>query len=141
MSKTIILGATLPLILFLFPNHILGLSDQERYDVGWQSGVSQAQYDWNNNLPYDPLCPAHHSNSFCVGYQGSYNHWWESAQRLSNQQVTEQNAAVSVKGNENYVRITQQSNDQVGGSGCDRGQDSGSVNPRCTILCANVQIR
>jgi hypothetical protein len=127
------LGATLPLILFLFPNHVVALSEQERYDIGWQSGISQAQYDWNNNLPYDPLCPAHHSDSFCMGFQASCNHWWDSAQRLSNQQVTEQNAKVEIRGNGNHVTISQQSNGKS-------SDDGWSVNPRCSILCANVQI-
>jgi hypothetical protein len=143
MSKTVaFLGATLPLILFLFPNHTLALSVQQRYDVGWPNGISQAQYDWNNNLPYDPLCPAHHTDSFCLGFHGGYNHWWHSAQ----QQITqgsEQSASVNIRGNGDHVIVNQQSNDQLGSNGDDGDSSSGSGKqqlPKCLILCAAITL-
>jgi hypothetical protein len=140
MNRTIIYGAIAPLFLLLLPNQVFALSDQERFDIGWQSGVPQAQYDWNNNLQYDPLCPSHHSDSFCLGYRSGYNHWWDSVQQLSNRQVTEQNANVDVQGNGNHVTVDQQSGGQAGNNR-DGGQAGGSANPRCIVLCANVQIK
>jgi len=143
MNKTIILIAIVPLFPLLSTNHVFALSDQGRYEIGWQSGVSQSQYDWNNNVQYEPFCPEHYSNSFCLGFQEGYDHWWNSARQLSNQQITqctEQNAAINIRGNENHVTINQQSNNNAG-SGEDDGGWSGGANPRCTILCANVQIK
>ena len=140
MNKTIIYCAITLLFLFLLPNQVFALSDQERFDIGWQSGVAQAQYDWNSNLPYEPLCPSHHSDSFCLGYRSGYNHWWDSAQQPSNQQVTEQKAKVDVRGNGNHVTVDQQLNEQVGDNR-DGGQADGGANPRCVVLCANVQIK
>ena len=138
MNKTIILGALIPLFLLPLTNHVFALSDQERYHIGWQSGVSQSQYDWNNNIPYKPDCPKHHSDSFCLGYQYAYNHWWKSAQQQITQGI-EQNADLIIRGNGNHVTVNQQSNTQAG-TGEDDGE-GGSVNPRCTFLCANVQVK
>jgi len=55
-------------------------------------------------------------------------------------QGTEQNAAINIRGNENHVTVNQQSNNNAG-SGEDDGGGSGGANPRCTFLCANVQIK
>ena len=140
MNKTIIYGTVIPLFLLLLPNQVSALSDQERFDIGWQSGVSQAQYDWNNNTSYGPTCPSHHTASFCEGYRAGYSHWWDSTQQLSNQQATEQNAKVDIRGNGNHVTVDQQSNDQAGDDR-DGGQAGRSANPRCVVLCANVQIK
>jgi hypothetical protein len=140
MNKTIIFGALIFLSLFLLPNQVLALSSQERYNIGWQSGVGQAQDDWNSNTPYGSICPTHHTASFCRGFEAGYNHWWDSAQQLSKQQVTEQNAKVDIRGNGNHVTVDQQSGGQAGNNR-DGGQAGGSANPRCIVLCANVQIK
>src|SRR5215831_14523073 len=127
MNKITTLGAIIPLVLLILPNHVLALSDQERYNIGWQSGVSQSQYDWNNNIPYEPNCPKYHSDSFCLAYQEGYVHWWKSAQQQITQ-GTEQNAAVNIRGNGNHVTVNQQSNNRAGSSEGDGG-GSGGANP------------
>jgi hypothetical protein len=144
MNKTIILGAIIPLFLLLSTNCVFALSDQGHYEIGWQSGVSQSQYDWDNNVPYEPFCPGHHSNSFCLGFQEGYDPWWKSARQLSNQQITqgtEQNTAVNIPGNGNHVTVNQQSNNNAGSSEDDGQGGRDGANPRCTFLCANVQIK
>jgi hypothetical protein len=141
MNKTIILIALIPLFPLLSTNHVFALSDQGRYEIGWQSGVSQSQYDWNNNVQYEPFCPEHHSNSFCLGFQEGYDHWRQLSNQQQLTQGTEQNAAINIRGNENHVTVKQQTNNNAG-SGEDDGQGGrGSANPRCTFLCANVQIK
>src|SRR5215831_8563075 len=70
--------------------------------------------------------PEHHSNSFCLGFQEGYDHWWNSARQLSNQQITqgpEQNTAVNIRGNGNHVTVNQQSNNNAGS-----GEEDGGVN-------------
>lgn len=141
MNKTVILGATIPMFLLLLPNQVFALSNRERYNIGWQSGVSGAQYDWNNGVQYDPLCPAHHPDYFSRGYQVGYNHWWESVHH-SNQQITqgsEQQAKVNILGNDNRVNINQKSNDQVENAG-DYSRNGNEQLPKCVILCSTINV-
>jgi hypothetical protein len=114
------------------------------YNDGWNAGVNDAMYAWDNNQGYDPSCPSGHSDIYCSGYSSGYNHWWSSAQNNNeNNQQTEQNANVKINGNNNKVTINQQSSNQVGSN--DIGSDgsyhhSGAVNPDCRLLCLGVNI-
>jgi hypothetical protein len=77
---------------------------------GWNAGVNDAMYAWDNNQGYDPSCPSGHSDIYCGGYSSGYNHWWSSAQNNNNvnNKQAEQSANIKINGNNNKVTIDQQ---------------------------------
>jgi hypothetical protein len=134
----------------------------DKYYKGYSQGQAKASEDYNNayngRVYYKPFCPTDdawtqangpHSSNFCAGFIDGYNAQWTSLAPVFMQrhwervnQQTEQSSNVNIKGNNNRVVVNQQASNNVGSNGYGYGHSSSSgINPRCTILCANIQVR
>jgi hypothetical protein len=86
-----------------------------RYESGYQAGISDAIYDHDNNLAYNPIgqCLSCHSELYWHGFHQGYDHQWNSYQT----QESTQGTSININGNNNYVSTNQysgQNQDQQG---------------------------
>lgn len=77
---------------------------------GYQAGVSDAVYDVQNNLAYQPYgsCLPCHSQDYWSNFHQGYDHYWNSHQ----QQESTQGTSININGNNNYVNTAQYNNQQ-----------------------------
>ena len=78
-----------------------------RYESGYQAGISDAIYDHDNNVAYNPIgqCLSCHSELYWSGFHHGYDAQWNSYQ---NQEST-QGKSINIYGNNNYVNTAQYS--------------------------------
>jgi hypothetical protein len=83
--------------------------DQET-DAGFSDGVSDAVYDHQNNLAYNPIgsCIPCHSEDYWNNFRSGYDDKWNSFQSQDSNQMTK----ININGNNNYVTTNQESNQQ-----------------------------
>jgi hypothetical protein len=79
-------------------------------DVGFSDGVSDAVYDHQNNLAYNPIgsCIPCHSQDYWNNFHQGYDDKWNSFQSQDSNQMTK----ININGNNNYVTTNQESNQQ-----------------------------
>jgi hypothetical protein len=126
----------------------------QHYYVGFADGSHTAFRDYGYG--YNPSCPTNddgsdHTANYCAGYTDGYRAQWHAIYVYHHPQTQsiEQSSNVNIRGNNNRVVVNQQASNNVG-----ERQQGGqsypypfypdrqhSINPRCAILCANIQIR
>lgn len=120
----------------------------QHYYVGFADGSHAAFRDYGYG--YDASCPTRddgsdHTPNYCAGYTDGYRAQWHAIyvyHHLQTQSI-DQSSSVNIKGNNNRIVVNQQANNGVNQpvSVYGYGHSSSGINPRCAILCANIQIR
>jgi hypothetical protein len=127
--KTIALSTTAAIIvLSTMTIHAFAYQNYQHYSQGWNDGQTNAQDAWKNGMGYDPLiCNGEgHTHDYCQGYIQGYNEYWHRAQAVnsdSNNNEAENNASISINGNNNHVNVNQ-INGQNSGSDSSNGGNS-----------------
>jgi hypothetical protein len=134
-----ILAAMAAILIFatLTSSTFAHVSDQKRYNDGYNAGQDYAACDYSNcdngNHGYDKGCPndKKHTYEFCNGYSLGYTTKWNSlADETTTQQQTQSQAQgdsnVRIDGSRNNVVIApRQTQEQAASSGDDSDSEGG----------------
>jgi hypothetical protein len=134
MNVTIFAGmVTILVCATLTSNAFAHVSDQKRYNDGYDAGQNYAACDYSScdssNHGYDTGCPndKKHTYEFCNGYSLGHTTKWNSlagdtTTQLQTQSQTQGDSNVRIDGSHNNVVITpRQTQDQAASSSSDSG--------------------
>jgi hypothetical protein len=74
---SVIISSTFLLAIVLEDQNIYALSSLDRYTSGFSHGEQHAATDFQNNIPFNPVC-VEHTSYYCAGYVKGYNVTWNN---------------------------------------------------------------
>jgi len=138
MNTTFLFGALTATLIFpvLTSSAVAHVSDQQRYNDGYNAGQDYAACDYNNcdhsNHGHDTGRPndKKHTYEFCNGYSLGYTTKWnslagETTSQQQTQSQTEEGSNVHVDGSHNNVVIEPRQTQDQAASSRDSDSDSG----------------
>jgi hypothetical protein len=64
---SVLISSTFLLTILLENQNLYALSSGDRYTSGFSHGEQQAAIDFQNNIPFNPVC-VEHTSYYCAGY-------------------------------------------------------------------------
>jgi hypothetical protein len=74
---SVLISSTFLLAIVLENQNLYALTSADRYTSGFSHGEEQAAMDFQNNIPFNPVCVSH-TNYYCAGYVKAYNVTWDN---------------------------------------------------------------
>lgn len=74
---SVLISSTFLLAIVLGNQNLFALTSGDRYTSGFSHGEQQATIDFQNNIPFNPLC-VKHTSYYCAGYFKAYNVTWNN---------------------------------------------------------------
>ncbi|MGA9153822.1 MAG: HNH endonuclease signature motif containing protein [Candidatus Nitrosopolaris sp.] len=74
---SVLISSIFLLAMVLENQNLYALTSGDRYTNGFSHGEQQATVDFQNNIPFNPVCVAH-TTYYCAGYFKGYNITWNN---------------------------------------------------------------
>jgi hypothetical protein len=74
---SVLISSTFLLAIVSEDQNLYALTSGDRYTSGFSHGEQQATIDFQNNIPFNPVC-VEHASYYCAGYFKAYNVTWNN---------------------------------------------------------------
>jgi hypothetical protein len=74
---SVLISSTFLLTILLENQNLYALTSGDRYASGLSHGEQQAAIDFQDNIPFNPVC-VEHTSYYCAGYVKGYNVTWNN---------------------------------------------------------------